>query len=125
MVTVRWKRLAPEACVVAVEAGAKRSTGNEQLGARVVVAVGVHSIGEGVDVREVTPPRLVMILRGRDRSGREGGKGREEGAERKSERTLADKHTPANIFMVFCSHLKICFSQMIINPSNNQTYVRL
>lgn len=53
-------RLAPESSVVAVQAGAQWSTSHKQLGARVIIAVGVHSVGEGVDVREVAPPRLVM-----------------------------------------------------------------
>lgn len=55
------KRLAPESCVVSMEAWAQRATGHKELGAGVVVAVRVHSIGEGVDVGEVAPPRLVVI----------------------------------------------------------------
>lgn len=44
------KRLAPQSCVVAVQAGAERSTRYKQLGARVVVAMGVHRVGEGMNV---------------------------------------------------------------------------
>lgn len=58
------KRLAPQSCVVAVQAGTERSTCYKQLGARVVIAVGVHCIGEGMNVWEVTPPRLIVILKG-------------------------------------------------------------
>ena len=42
--------LAPEPCVVSVQAGAEWTTGHKQLGARVVVAVGVDGVGERVDV---------------------------------------------------------------------------
>lgn len=55
------KRLAPQSCVVAVQARTERATRYKQLGARVVVAVGVHCVGEGMNVREVTPPRLIVI----------------------------------------------------------------
>lgn len=58
------KRLAPQSCVVAVQARTERSTCYKQLGARVVIAVGVHCIGEGMNVWEVTPPRLIVILKG-------------------------------------------------------------
>lgn len=58
------KRLAPQSCVVAVQAGTERSTCYKQLGTRVVIAVGVHCIGEGMNVWEVTPPRLIVILKG-------------------------------------------------------------
>lgn len=44
------ERLAPQSCVVSMQAGAERSTGYKQLGTRVVVAVGVHCVGEGLDV---------------------------------------------------------------------------
>lgn len=56
-------RLAPQSCVVAVQAGTERPARYKQLGAGVVVAVGVHRVGEGMNVREVAPPRLVVILR--------------------------------------------------------------
>lgn len=56
------KRLAPQSCVVAVQAGTERSAGYKQLGAGVVVAVGVNRVWEGMNVREVTPPRLIVIL---------------------------------------------------------------
>lgn len=72
VVIERWeetKRLAPQSCVVAVQAGTERSTCYEQLGARVVVAVGVHRVGEGMNVREVTPPRLIVILKAKQREG--------------------------------------------------------
>ncbi len=65
------KRLAPQSCVVAVQAGTEWSTCYEQLGARVVVAVGVHRVGEGMNVREVTPPRLIVILKAKTERGRE------------------------------------------------------
>lgn len=58
------KRLAPQSCVVAVQARTERSTCYKQLGARVVIAVGVHCIGEGMNIWEVTPPRLIVILKG-------------------------------------------------------------
>ena len=54
--------LAPEPCVVPMQAGAERTTGHKQLGAGVVIAVGVDGVGERVDVREVAPPRFIMIL---------------------------------------------------------------
>lgn len=44
------ERLAPQSCVVAVQAGAERPTCYKQLGARIVVAVGVHRVGEGMNV---------------------------------------------------------------------------
>ncbi len=44
------ERLAPQSCVVAVQARTEWSTCYEQLGARVVVAVGVHCVGEGMNV---------------------------------------------------------------------------
>lgn len=44
------KRLAPQSGVVAVQAGAEGPTCHEQLGAGVVVAVGVHGVGEGMNV---------------------------------------------------------------------------
>lgn len=44
-----------------MEAWAQRATGHKELGAGVVVAVRIHGIGEGVDVGEVAPPRLVVI----------------------------------------------------------------
>lgn len=44
------KRLTPQSCVVSVQARAERPTGYEQLGTRVVIAVGVHSVGEGMNV---------------------------------------------------------------------------
>lgn len=44
-----------------MQAGTEWSTCYKQLGARVVVAVGVHRVGEGMNVREVTPPRLIVI----------------------------------------------------------------
>ena len=56
--------LAPEPCVVPVQAGAEWTPGHKQLGARVVVAMGVDGIGERVDVREVAPPCFIMILEG-------------------------------------------------------------
>lgn len=62
------ERLAPQSCVVAVQARTERSTCYKQLGAGVVVAVGVHRVGEGMNVREVTPPRLVMILKAEKKS---------------------------------------------------------
>lgn len=55
--------LAPQAGVVAMQARAQRATRHEELGARLVVAVGVHCVGEGMNVGKITPPRLVMILR--------------------------------------------------------------
>lgn len=69
----KTKRLAPQSCVVAVQARTEWPTRYKQLGARVVVAVGVHRVGEGMNVREVTSPRLIVILRVR-RAG-EGGYG--------------------------------------------------
>lgn len=54
--------LAPQAGVVAVQAGAQWAACHKELGAWLVVAVGVHRVGEGMNVRKVTPPRLVMIL---------------------------------------------------------------
>lgn len=63
------KRLAPQSRVVAVQAGTERSTSHKQLGARVVVAVGVHRIGERMNVREITPPRLIVVLRAKQRVG--------------------------------------------------------
>lgn len=60
---VRWRRLAPEAGVVPVQAGAEGSASNKELGARGVVAMRVHRIREGADVWEVASPRLVVILR--------------------------------------------------------------
>lgn len=62
----RWRtnrRLAPQPCVVAVQAGTQRPARHKQLGAGVVVAVRVDRVGEGMNVREVTPPRLVVILK--------------------------------------------------------------
>lgn len=61
-----WRRrdgetLAPEPGVVPVQAGTEGPPGHEELGARGVVAVGVHRVGEGADVGEITPPRLVMV----------------------------------------------------------------
>lgn len=55
--------LAPQPCVVAVQAGTQRPARHEQLGAGVVVAVRVDRVGEGMNVGEVTPPRLVVILK--------------------------------------------------------------
>lgn len=60
-------RLAPQPCVVAVQAGTQRPARHKQLGAGVVVAVRVDRVGEGMDVREVTPPRLVVILKPKQR----------------------------------------------------------
>lgn len=57
------KRLAPQSCVAAVQSRAQRPTGYKQFGTGLVVAVGVHGIGEGMNVWEVTPPRLVMVLK--------------------------------------------------------------
>lgn len=62
-------RLAPQSCVVSVQARAERSTCYKQLGARVVVAVGIHSVGEGMNVWEVTPPCVIMILRAKQKGG--------------------------------------------------------
>lgn len=60
------KRLAPQSCVVAVQARTEWSACHEQLGARVVVTVGVHCVGEGMNVREVTPPRLIVVLKAKE-----------------------------------------------------------
>lgn len=57
------KKLAPQSCVVAMQARTERSTCYKQLGARIVIAVGVHRIGEGMNVWKVTPPRLIVILK--------------------------------------------------------------
>lgn len=53
--------LAPQACVVAVQAGTQRAACHEELGPWLVVAVGVHRVGEGMNVGKITPPRLIMI----------------------------------------------------------------
>lgn len=65
------EELTPQSRVVAVQAGAQRPARHEQLGAGVVVAVSVHGVGEGVDVGEVTPPRLVVILKAATREEKE------------------------------------------------------
>lgn len=44
------ERLAPQSCVVAMQARAEWSTCYKQLGAGVVVTVGVHRVGEGMNV---------------------------------------------------------------------------
>lgn len=64
------ERLAPQSCVVAMQARAEWSTCYKQLGAGVVVTVGVHRVGEGMNVWEVTPPRLIMILKAAQQSER-------------------------------------------------------
>lgn len=56
-------RLAPQPCVVAVQAGTQRPARHEQLGARVVVAVRVDRVWEGMNIWEVAPPRLIVILK--------------------------------------------------------------
>lgn len=56
------RKLAPQSCVVAVQAGAQRPACYEELGAGLVIAVGVHRVGEGMNVGKVTPPRLIVIL---------------------------------------------------------------
>lgn len=63
VVIERWRtqRLAPQACVVPMQTRTERSTSYKQLGAGVVIAVRVHRVGEGMNVREVTPPRLIVI----------------------------------------------------------------
>lgn len=66
------ERLAPQSCVVAVQAGTERATCYKQLGAGVVIAVGVHSVGEGMNVWEVTPPRLIVILKAEQKSRNSG-----------------------------------------------------
>lgn len=58
----RCRKLAPQSCVVAVQAGAQRPACYEELGAGLVIAVGVHCVGEGMNVGKVTPPRLIVIL---------------------------------------------------------------
>lgn len=63
------RKLAPQSSVVAMQAGAERSACYKQLGAGVIVAVGVHSVGEGMDVRKVTPPGLVVILKAEQKGG--------------------------------------------------------
>lgn len=63
VVVVEGCRLTPQSCVIAVKARTERSTSYKQLGARVIVAVGVHSVGKGMNVWEVTPPSLIMILK--------------------------------------------------------------
>lgn len=50
VVMEEMERLAPQSCVVAVQAGTEWSARYKQLGAGVVVAVGVHSVGEGMNV---------------------------------------------------------------------------
>lgn len=60
------KRLAPQSSVVAVQARTEWSACHEQLGARVVVTVSVHCVGEGMNVREVTPPRLIVVLKAKE-----------------------------------------------------------
>lgn len=64
------ERLAPQSCVVAMQARAEWSTCHKQLGAGVVVAMGVHRVGEGMNVREVTPPCLIVILKAKQKSWR-------------------------------------------------------
>lgn len=44
-----------------MEPGAQWTSCHEQLGARWVIAVSVHSIRERVNVREIAPPRLIVI----------------------------------------------------------------
>lgn len=44
------KKLAPQSCVVAMETRTERSTCYKQLGARVIIAVGVHRVGKGMNV---------------------------------------------------------------------------
>lgn len=66
------ERLAPQSCVVAVQAGTERATCYKQLGAGVVIAVGVHGVGEGMNVWEVTPPRLIVILKAEQKSRNSG-----------------------------------------------------
>lgn len=44
------ERLAPQSCVVAMQARTEWSTCYKQLGARVVIAVGVDCVGEGMNV---------------------------------------------------------------------------
>lgn len=46
MAVEETKGLTPQPCVVPVQARTERSTCYEQLGAGVVVAVGVHRVGE-------------------------------------------------------------------------------
>lgn len=73
----RWRKnkgLAPQPCVVAMQAGTERPAGHEQLGARVVVTVRVNRVGERMDVREVTPPRLIVILKPKQKLGPAGRK---------------------------------------------------
>lgn len=60
--TEETRKLAPQSCVVAVQAGAQRPACHEELGAGLVIAVGVHRVGEGMNVGKVTPPRLIVIL---------------------------------------------------------------
>lgn len=43
-------KLTPQSCVVAVQARTEWSTCYKQLGAGVIVAVGVHCVGEGINV---------------------------------------------------------------------------
>lgn len=72
------KKLAPQSCVVAMEIRTARSTCYKQFGAGVVIAMGVHRIGERMNVRKVTPPRLIVILKvvHKSQTTREGGHGR-------------------------------------------------
>lgn len=44
------KKLAPQSCVAAVQPRAERPTGYKQFGTGLVVAVGVHGIGERMNV---------------------------------------------------------------------------
>lgn len=62
----KTKKLAPQPCIVAMQARTERSACYEQLGAGVVIAVRVHCVGEGMNVRKVTPPCLIVILKQKD-----------------------------------------------------------
>lgn len=73
MTTEETRKLAPQSSVVAVQAGAQRAACYEELGAGLVIAMGVHRVGEGMNVGKVTPPRLIVILEEELEKNKEGG----------------------------------------------------
>ena len=60
-----WLSLTPEPSIVSMEPGREGTSCHEEFRSGRVVAVGVNSIGEEINVRKVIPPGFIMILWGK------------------------------------------------------------
>ena len=60
-----WLSLTPEPSIVSMEPWREGTSCHEEFRSGRVVAVGVNSIGEEINVRKVIPPGFIMILWGK------------------------------------------------------------